>query len=153
MKKRIVCTLFRGQTRQSYDLPFEGASCPRQCVAREKAFFAIYSASFQLSETSQCLFSRDGSKNPGRPGRGWHKGPLRSSTSPRELHPCNHLTNSPHSLLHKQTCDLGLFHCQVNPSCLEKARWATPALRGCYWQPALPYVCAARCLSGRSSSC
>lgn len=153
MKKLIVFTLFRGQTCQSYDLPFEGASCPRQCVAREKAFFAIYWAFFSAFRDQPMLIFQRREREPGAAWQRLAQKAFEELLFPGELHRCTHLTNSAHSLLHRQTCDLGLSHHQVDLSCLEKSRRAIPALRGCYWQPVLPYVCAVSCLSGRNISC
>lgn len=82
MKKLIVCILLRGQICQSQDLLLEGSGCSRQHVARERAFSAIYWAFFSAFRDRPTLIFHRQEREPALPGRGWHKGPLRSASAP-----------------------------------------------------------------------
>lgn len=81
MKKILVCALFRGQICQSHDLPFEGSSCSRQCVARKKASFAIYWAFFPALRLANDDFPETAVRAQRCLAEAINKGPLRSASS------------------------------------------------------------------------
>lgn len=152
MKKQIVCTLFRGQICQSYDLLFEGLSCSRQCVAREKAFFAIYWAFFSaFRDQPTLIFPRQEQEL----GTAWQRLAQRAfekSHFPRELYHSVHLTSQPHSLIHKQSCNLCLS--PFLPQEWKDKRFLllkAAVRRACWWEAAI-FVCTVHCLSAKSTS-
>lgn len=146
MKKLIVCILFRAQICQSQDLPFEGS---RQRVARERAFSAIYWAFFSAFRDRPTLIFQRQEREPALPGRGRHKGPLRSASSPGSHATAGHtwpLTTSPPPSGTAPACGQRQGWMASDRPCLrkERQRGASLTAEGCLRSlscPQQPQVC------------
>lgn len=160
----MVCALFWGLVCQSHDLPFEGSSCSRQCVAREKAFFAIYWAFFPALRLANDDFPETAVWAQCCLAEAVNKGPLRSASSrARDVtwhdmtaRPCDRGTSFPFPHGDPVSADWPPLHAQVLRHCGTSAHQPAkrPSASSCRGQRGIqvtPSACS-RC-QGQGEAC